>query len=350
MAERMRSLVMTGPRQIEIWDDIEKPEITRSELLIRTKAWSICTVDQRAYRGSTNVSYPLVDGHEVAGVIEAVGEDVRGYQIGDKVVTTFQYCGYCDFCKSGRGTKCLNSRTQKKRLADPRLKRIGNGGMAEFVAIPATQVCHIGDNVPFELAAMTEPLGCCIHSVRKTRAQLGETAVVIGAGIMGILHTKLLRMMGVRVIISEVDPVRREKALALGASLAVNPTEKDPIEYVKQVTDGIGADIVINTTSIPQVWAQAIDMTAPYGRIIAYASQHPAEPMPVSFNDIHGREIEIIGTVSPAAADFVTATKLMKYDLIEMRDVLEKVFPFEQAQDALEYAILPGKYRCVVRF
>lgn len=349
MGEKMKALVMTGPREVEVWD-LDKPEITPGEVLVRTKAWSICTVDQRTYSGRTNPSYPTLDGHEVAGVIEAVGADVRGYKVGDRVVTTFQFCGYCDYCKTGRGTKCQNSRTQKKRLFDSRLNRIGNGGMAQYVAIPPTQICRIGDEVPFELAAMTEPLGCCIHSVRKTRAQFGETAVVIGAGIMGLLHTKLLRMQGVRVIMSEVSEERRNKAVAMGASLTVDPSKEDPVEFVKQATDGVGADIVVNTTSIPQVWPQAVAMAAPYGRIIAYASQHPDEPQMLSFNGVHGREIEIIGTVSPAAADFLAASKLMKYGLIDMRDVLAKTFPFDHAKDALEQALVPGTYRCVITF
>lgn len=340
MGETMKALVLTGPRKVEVWD-MEKPSITPGEVLVRTKAWSICTVDQRSFSGSTNPSYPLVDGHEVSGVIEAVGADVRGYQVGDKVITTFQFCGYCDYCKSGRGTKCQNSRTQKKRLHDDRLGRIGNGGMAQYVAVPAAQVCRIGENVPFELAAMTEPLGCCIHSVRKTRAQFGETAVVIGAGIMGLLHTRLLRMQGVRVIMSEVSDERRQKAMKMGANLAVNPAQEDPVEFVKQATDGLGADIVVNTTSLPQVWPQAIAMAAPYARIIAYASQHPDEPMPLSFNMVHSKEIELIGTVSPAAADFVSAAKLMRYELIDMRDVLAQVFPFERAQEALEQSDCP---------
>lgn len=349
MAEAMKALVLTGPKKVEVWE-LEKPSITPGEVLVRTTAWSICTVDQRAYSGSTSPSYPLVDGHEATGVIEAVGSDVRGYQVGDRVVTTFQFCGYCDFCKNGRGTKCENARTQKKRLSDSRLSRVGNCGMAQYAAVPAAQVCPIGDDVPFELAAMTEPLGCCIHSVRKTRAQLGETAVVIGAGIMGLLHTKLLRMQGVRVIMSEVSDVRRQKALETGARLAVDPSKENPVEFVKRATDGVGADIVVNTTSLPQVWAQAIDMAAPYGRIVAYASQHPDAPMPLSFNYVHSKEIELIGTVSPAAADFVTAAKLMKYGLIDMRDVLDHVFPFDRAREALEQSIVPGTYRCVITF
>ena len=346
MDKKMKTIVFTNPLQVEIME-IDKPKITASEVLIQTKALSICTVEQRTFKDSNR--YPMVGGHEVCGVVVEVGEDVRGYKIGDKVVSTFQYCGYCENCKSGRGTKCLNSRTQKKRIINNDLN-IGNAGMAEFAAVPATQICKVGESVPYEIAAMTEPLGCCIHSVEKTKAKYGDTAVVIGAGIMGLLHIKLLRMKGTRVIVSEMDEKRREKAIKAGANIAFSPEKIDAVDYVKTHTNGIGADIVINTTSIYKVGEQALQMLAPYGRLIAYASLHPAVPLPIDFREVHSKEIEIIGTVSPSANDFVMASRLMKYELIDMTDVMDYVFPFEQAQEAFEQSIIPGTYRCIISF
>lgn len=348
MAEMMKSIVQSGPEEVEIWE-IEKPVITASEVLVQTKALSLCTVEQRIFKGANNPNYPIIGGHEISGVITEVGADVRGYKAGDKIVTTFQYCGYCSNCKNGRGTKCLNSRTQKKRIVTDNAN-VGNGGMAQYAALPATQIAKIGDDVPFYIAALSEPLACCINSVAKSKPKLGETAVVIGAGIMGILHVKLLHMQGMRVIVSEVDSARQQIALNAGANVAFNPLEKDPVEYVKELTDGIGADIIINTTSIPSVWQQALNMTAPFARVVAYASQHPDEPQPLSFNWVHNTEIEIIGTVSPTADSFVTATKLMKYNLIDLDDVVDGIYSFENAREAFERAAQPDAYRCVIEF
>ena len=346
MSNKMKSIVFTKPMGVEIME-IDKPTITASEVLIETKALSICTVEQRTFKESNH--YPMIGGHEVSGVIVEVGEDVRGLKVGDRVVSTFQYCGYCENCKAGRGQKCLNSRTQKKRIQNTDIN-IGNGGMAQFAAVPATQICKVGENVPFEISAMTEPLGCCINSIEKAKVNLGDTAVVIGAGVMGLLHVKLLKMKGARIIVSEVDEKRREKCLKTGAHIGFNPMEVDIVKEVKELTNGLGADIVINTTSIYKVGEQGVQMLAPYGRYIAYASLHPAVPISVDFNEVHHKETQIIGTVSPRANDFVTASKLMKYNLIDLDDIVEKVFSFEDAQEAFEHAIKPETYRCIIAF
>jgi len=108
--------------------------------------------------------------------------------------------------------------------------------------------------------------------------------------------------------------------------------------------------VVVNTTSIYQVGEQALQMLATHGRIIAYASLHPAVPLPLNFGEVHYKEIEIIGTVSPRAEDFVYASKLMKYGLIDMSDVVGYVFPFEEGQKAFEQAVTPGSYRCIVKY
>lgn len=346
MQEKMNGIVFVGPQKVEI-RELTKPTITPSELLLKTDALAICTVEQRIFKSDN--TQPSLVGHEVCCTVMEVGEDVRGFEVGEKVVSTFQYCGYCENCKSGNGQKCLNARTQKKRIIDDEI-RIGNGGMAQYAAVPATQVCKVGPDVSIEYASLTEPLACCLHSVSKTRAEFGETAVIIGAGIMGLLHVKLLTMRGCRVIISELDEKRREKAIAAGAKYALDPSQNDVVESVKALTDGKGADIVINTTSIYQVGLQAIEMLAHHGRLIGYASLHPAEPISFDLNKLHHLETEVIGTVSPRAVDFVRASKLMQYQLIDMADVIEGTYDFEDAQAAFEDSIRPDTYRCIITF
>ena len=352
MSEKMKGIVFVAPQKVEI-KEFNKPSIKDNEVLLKTQAFAICTMEQRLFRNSDN--YPCCAGHEVVGVIEEVGADVFGYKVGDRVCSTFSYCGYCENCKKGLGSKCVNNaRVQRKRAdghaSDGTFVSINNSGMIQYAAVPATQICKVGDNVPNELACLSEPVGCVLHSISKTRAQYGDTAVVIGAGIMGILHVKLLRMRGVRVIMSEMDEVRRNKALAAGANEVINPAEEDAVARVKELTEGVGADIVVNTTSVYQVGEQALQMLAPNGRIIAYASLHPAKPVDLDFGWVHGAEVEIIGTVSPRAEDFVNACKLMKYGLLDMSDVLEGTWPMEEAQKAFERSIEPDSYRCVVTY
>lgn len=346
MAEKMKGIVFVGPQKVEI-QEFDKPKIRANEVLLKMRTVALCTMEQRTFRG-TGGKYPSVSGHEVCAEIVEVGEDVFGYEVGDRVVSTFSYCGYCENCKKGEGSKCVNTRLQRKRAHSDTVT-IGNSGMIQYAAVPATQICKVGENVPDELACLSEPLACCLHSVSKTRVDYGDTCVVIGAGIMGLLHTKLFRMRGARVIMSEMDPERRAKAEANGA-ICIDPSSCDAVQAVMDLTDGKGADVVVNTTSIYQVGEQAIQMLAPLGRLIAYASLHPAVPLPIDLGQVHYKEIEIIGTVSPRQRDFVNATKLMKYELIDMTDVLGYVFPMEEAQKAFEQAITPGTYRVVIKY
>lgn len=147
-----------------------------------------------------------------------------------------------------------------------------------------------------------------VHSVTKANIQLGEDVVVIGGGIMGQYHVMLAKRRGARVIMSEVDESRRALARKLGADITFNPMEKDPVEYVKSLTEGRGADVVFNTTAIPSVVPQAIAMTGKAGRMIQYSSMHPDAPAPVSPQMLHGNEPILTGSISPDVHDFLPLT------------------------------------------
>ena len=172
--------------------------------------------------------------------------------------------------------------------------------------------------------------------------------VVIGGGIMGQYHVMLAKRKGARVIMSEVDEARRELALSLGADIAFNPMEHDPVEYVKSLTDGRGADVVFNTTAIPSVVPQAIGMTGKAGRMIQYSSMHPDAPTPVSPQMLHGQEIILTGSISPDGHDFYTANRLLSGGIVDCRPLIAKKFEFADAQKAFEAAIVPGTFRVII--
>lgn len=344
----MKAAAVMAVKDVRILE-VDKPVAGPYEVLIRIMATSLCTVEQRAYLGIRSYGYPFVGGHESAGIVEEVGDYVAGFQVGDHVAPTFNYCYVCDYCRKGQGTQCQNMRAKAKKRVPVEGSVIG-GGMAEYVVVPMWQVCKLDKNVSFEKAALTEPLGCCIHSVEKARIEFGDTVVIIGAGIMGILQTKLCKLKGARVVMSEVDQTRRDLALANGADLAINPVETNVVEAVRSLTDGLGADVVINTTSITQTWLDAIEMLAPYGRLLAYSSQHPDNPVGVKFGQLHGKEYEFIGTVSPTAKDFLMSAKLMGYGILDVGPVISHVLPFEQAADAYAKASTPGTYRVIIKY
>jgi L-iditol 2-dehydrogenase len=224
-----------------------------------------------------------------------------------------------------------------------------DGFFQRYLNVGEKRLIKIDDSIPFEEAALTEPLACCVHSVYKGDIHFADYVVVIGAGIMGLLHVQLAKMRGAVVIVSEVDPVRREKALSLGADYTVNPLEQDPEQFVKEVTGGLGANVVFNTTAVSASWLQGINMLARYGKIIAYSSQHPDNPIPIRMGMVHNTEIEIIGTVSPNESDFYTASRLICTGLIDMKPVINHIIPIDEAAGAFDLAVTPGTYRVVIK-
>ena len=165
---------------------------------------------------------------------------------------------------------------------------------------------------------------------------------------MGQYHVMVAKRKGARVILSEVDPKRAELAKQLGADIVFNPTEVDPVEFVKSVTDGRGADVVFNTTAIPAVVGQAVGMTGKAGRMIQYSSMHPDAPTPVSPQMLHGTEAILTGSISPNPKDFFTANRLLNAGVIDCKPMIAETFPFEEAQKAFEAAIVPGTFRVII--
>lgn len=160
---------------------------------------------------------------------------------------------------------------------------------------------------------------------------------------------KLCKLSGARVIISEVDDARRNKAKANGADLVVNPLEQDIVEFVKSHTNGLGADVVFNTISNPSVWESAIKCLAPYGRLVAYSSQDNNEPVGMSFGEMHSKEYEFIGTVSPTMESNLRASRLINLGLIDMEEVIDSRYRFEDSEEAFKRACEPNTYRVVIK-
>ncbi len=344
MAQTMKAAFITEVGKCEI-REVERPVPGPGEVLIQNKACALCTWETRVFYGIKNRQFPYVEGHEVSGIVAEKGPGVSDdFAVGEKVIVRkFYSCGRCYYCKKGLGTQCLN--VDK----DPNEKRFtANGGFCEYMVVPEADLFKCGQDLPFEVTALAEPLSCVIHSIDKARIDLGDDVLIIGAGIMGILHLQVAKLKGARVIVCELDAKKRELAASLGADVVFTPQEHDTVEYVRELTEGRGADVVFNLASSATISQISLQAVAPAGRIIAYSSQHPDTPVGVPFGDVHNREYEIIGSVSPTVHDFQRAAKLISMEAINLNAVIEKVFPFEQCQEAFASAV-PGTYRMVLQ-
>ena len=316
-------------------------------MLVKVHAVALCTLEQRIFRGEVKMPLPCTGGHEVAGEIAALGPGVNTklWAEGQRVAVRLLYnCGECYYCRTGRTNMC--ERAQKKPVREGLLP--GPGGLCDYIVADAASLFKIPDTLSYEEACLTEPLACCVHSVSRANIQLGEDVVIIGGGIMGQYHVMLAKRKGARVILSEVDPTRRALAENLGADITLNPMEQDPVEFVKGITDGRGADVVFNTTAIPSVVPQAIAMVGKGGRMIQYSSMHSDAPTPVSPQLLHGSEIILTGSISPDGHDFFTANRLLSGGIIDCKPLIDHTVPFEQAQAAFEAAIVPGTFRVII--
>lgn len=342
----MKAIAVTRVKKTEIIE-FPKPTPGPYELLIRMRATSLCTVEQRTFLGIKKPGFPFIGGHEGFGEVVAVGEKVHNFIVGDPVVFNLVYCGQCNACKTGNSTQCQNLSYSNPPFAFD--GAVIGGALAQYMVVPYVNAYKVPPKTKPEHAALTEPIACCLHSVNNADIEFGDTVVIIGCGIMGICHIQLCKLRGARIIVSEPMAERREKALASGADLVIDPTSKDPVEYIRSITDGLGANVVFNTTPITEVWHQAIEMLAPKGRLIAYSSQHPDVPVPISFGRIHSKEYEIKGVVNPGVGEFVQVIRLMSYGMLKMDELIDSVYDFKDCQAAFERASQPNAFRVIIR-
>lgn len=346
--EKMKVVAITAEREIAVCE-IEKPEPGPGQVLVHLHACALCTFEQRVFTQVTKKELPYVGGHECAGVIEGLGEDVdpEEYPMGQKVaVRVLQNCGHCPECRKGEENLCRNS---YKKSAASAGKLLPNG-LGEYMAVDEGQVYKMANNLPYEQAVLAEPFACCVNSVERGNIHLGDDVVVLGGGVMGILHVIIAKLYGARVILSEPDPARLEMAKRYGCDVVINPKKVDAVEEVMRLTDGEGANAVFNTTSVTALSAQGIKMLALMGTFVQYSSMHPDEPVELSMNSIHNAEIVITGSKSPSVKAFEASTRILSKMLVDLTPLLTESYPMEDATKAFERACSMDTYRVMVKW
>lgn len=346
----MKALVMSEPGHVTL-TDLPTPEPGPNEVLIRIKMAGICTNDVRDYLGDCDYSYPRIGGHEYCGTIEKMGENVnpKHFHVGQNVVSyIIEDCHQCHLCKTGNENICLGHLESKVFHNPDGIS--GYCGFAQYICADADDLVVYERETSYEKMALTEPLACCVNSVNRCDLRFGQDVVVVGGGTMGLLHVMLLTRKGVRVIVSEPMEERRKLALELGASEVIDPTAEDPVEKVKSLTDGYGADFVFNTCAHPSIAAQAIDMLAPCGTCIMFSSIHPRQDIAVDASALHTYQKTITGAVSPTVRSYYEAVQLIDKGIVDPSPVIETVFDYTEFQTAMDTAIRPDTYKVLVRF
>lgn len=348
MENVMRSALFTAKGKVDI-KEFPIPVCDADKILVKIEACGLCTWEQRVFSGVHKTDFPVVGGHEVAGHIVSVGEGVKGneWHVGEKVVVGVTLpCGSCYFCKTGNKQNCTSFTALQLLPGQP---CIGSGGLSEYMMAQPSSIFKYHHVSPIE-ACVTEPLSCVIHSVESVNPQFGDTCVVIGAGIMGLLHTQLCVKKGTCVIVIDMNEERLQMAKDMGAHYVINPNKEDAESRVKEITNGIKAHAVFDTTPIAAVVEDACKYIGNTGKLMIYSGIYPNKPVSLDPHWIHKESISIMGTANSNDRDFMRAAAMISNGIIDVKPFISGVYPVTEIETALESACKGDKFRNIVTF
>lgn len=320
----MKGLLLKKYMELEV-ADLPRPEIGAHDVLVRVSACGICGSDVHGMDGSSGRRVPpLVMGHEAAGVIAEVGKNVKRWKEGDRV--TFDStvsCGHCDFCRRGDINLCDNRQVLGVSCGDYRR----NGAFAEYVAIPENILYRLPDDLPFEHAAMIEAVSIGVHAVNLTPRSLGDTAVVVGSGMIGQLTIQAAKAAGFgRVFAVDVDEAKLERARKLGADEAFNSKSCDVPQEIAARTGGRGVDAALEAVGATDSIRTAIASVRKGGTVTLIGNITPKIELPLQ--SVVTRQIRLQGSCAssgeyPACIELLSSGKIKVDSMISARSTLE---------------------------
>lgn len=316
------------------------PQIGPNEILMKVKAAAICGTDIRIYKfGHFKIpeGEKRVLGHEVSGEIAAVGANVKGYGVGERITTIPNIgCGHCVACRQGYNQLC------------PEYDAFGinlDGGFEEYMRIPESaikggNVVKFSDNISYEEAALVEPFSCTYNSCKRLGTKPGDVVVIIGAGPIGACHVMINRLVGAsKVIVADIEEKRLEEIKNFGADLTVNSSREDLETVVNRETNGRGADVIITACSVPALQQQALKMAAFHGRINFFGGLPKGRNIvQLDTNLIHYKELLVLGTTGASIEDYLTAMDIVKNRRVCLDGLVSRKFSLDEVNEAFMYA------------
>ena len=320
----MKALLLSEYSHLQI-ADVPKPTPGPAEIMVKVAACGICGSDVHGYDGSSGRRIPpIVMGHEAAGTIAAVGAGVTGFADGDRV--TFDstvYCGACPYCLRGEVNLCDRRQVLGVSCGDYRRA----GAFAEYIIVPARIAFRLPADFAFAEAAMLEAVSVALHAVSLAKVTKGDTALVVGAGMIGLLTLQALRVAGCsRVYVADVDSSRLKLAKQLGATEALHLSGADLLAEILRVTDGTGVDVAVEAVGIDATVNSAIECVRKAGTVALVGNVTPQVRLPLQ--TVVTRQIRVQGCCS-SAGEYPEAIRLVGSGAIQAGPLITAIAPLE---------------------
>ena len=332
----IKAALLTQKQVLQVCE-IPEPDIPVDGLILKVDACGVCGSDLRRWKEGPDGA-PIIPGHEIAGEVLSVGPELSGYKPGDRLaIAPDVHCGKCYYCRRGRFNLCDNIRMLGITPGYP-------GGFAQQMALTGDILRNgILHRVPEGLsqveAAFAEPCSSVLAAHQNAGTSPADTVVVLGGGPIGCLHLVVARARGARTILSEPSQIRREMAGPFLPDAVIDPLTDNVLDRVRELTDGLGADIVICANPIAQTQTQAVEMVRKGGRVVLFGGLPKANPMTsLDGNRIHYGEIQVSGSFSYHPTFHEMALEAIQRKLIPTQSLISDTFPLEDIQAAFEKA------------
>jgi threonine dehydrogenase-like Zn-dependent dehydrogenase len=312
--------------------ELPTPKPGPGEVLVKMKAAGICYSDvmilTNKYKGRVPVPIPLIMGHEGAGVVSEVGEGVEHVKAGDKVgLNPLWGCGQCVNCINGYPNMCMNWR---------HLGITCDGTFAEYRVVPAFVAYKLPDTISLIDAAFLEPISLTVRTLDHVKPRLGDTVAIIGPGSIGMFHLQAFKSAGASIVIViglDQDAKRFEIAKKLGADHIVNGSKEDVATRVKEITNGVGVDIVVETANHPSTVPLAINLATARGRVVLFGLYPEATMSPLT---LLRSGLTVMGDVAVLPGQFLRAIRWVEYKKVLAEPMITRRFKLEQGKEAFD--------------
>jgi L-iditol 2-dehydrogenase len=331
----MRACVFTRPHEVAILD-WEDPTPRPGHVVVRVASCGVCGTDRHIVEGSYPAAYPNVLGHEISGTVEAAAADVAGITPGDRVAIDPNISdGICPACR--RGDVHLCEHLQAVGVTRP-------GGLAPRVAVPASQVHPIPQNLSLEDAAFAEPLSCIVHGIERVKLPLGGHVAVLGAGSIGLMMLQALRALGAgAIVVSEPSPAKRQLAESLGADEVYAP------QMLEHASHDSGYDLVVDCTGVPRMLADDIRLARRGADILLFGVAPHGAPTTLEPYALYQKELRLVASnINPYTMD--KAIALLGDGLVKVSDIVSHPVELDELPQLLKSPPAPSEVKAALRF